>query len=76
MVRNMYFLRVTRPKDLDRVCLFLRAARVDTRARDDATLTVSIPEAQTDLHERRELAGYIATWNALNPASHVELFEH
>jgi hypothetical protein len=72
----VYFLRVTRPKDLDRLCLFLRGVHVDLRPRDDATVTVSIPEAQTDLHERRELTGYIATWNALNPASHVELFEH
>jgi hypothetical protein len=73
----VYFLRVSTPKDLDRVCLFLRGARVDAQARaDGTTLTVSIPDAQTDLHERSELTGYIATWNALNPANHVELFEH
>jgi len=38
-------------------------------------VSVSVPRALSALHERRELAGCVATWNALNPASPVELVE-
>jgi hypothetical protein len=26
-----------------------------------------VPNASSELHERRELKGYVVTWNALNP---------
>ena len=71
----MYLLRLSEPDDLARVCEFLRRVHVDAQARADGTVSVAIPGAASLLHERREIAGYITTWNALNPGSSLELFE-
>jgi hypothetical protein len=71
----VYLLRVSRPADLDRVCVFLRIVHLDVQANEDGTITVTAPGARSPLHERREISGYVTTWNALNSASPVELVE-
>ena len=70
----MYLLRLSEPADLARVCDFLRGAHVDAHASGDDIVSASIPGAPTPLHERREITGYVTTWNALNPSSTLELF--
>jgi hypothetical protein len=57
---------------LDAVCAFFRNAHVVVSVEPD-WIVLSIPGAPTDVHEQREIAGYVATWNALNPSSPVEL---
>ena len=61
--------------DLDRVCIFLRSVQLLVHENPDGTITVTAPGAQTPLHERREISGYVTTWNALNPASPITLAE-
>ena len=72
---GVYLLRLANSNDLQRVCDFLRSAHVDAYAEGPDTVAVSIPGAATELHERREVTGYVATWNALNPGSTLELVE-
>ena len=69
----MYLLRLSEPADLARLCEFLRSAHVRADAATDDTVSASMPGAPTPLHERREIMGYVTTWNALNPGSVVEL---
>jgi hypothetical protein len=71
----VFVLRVIHPNDLDRVCAFLRSVHVRVQANEDGTITASAPGAPTPEHERREVSGYVTTWNALNPASPVTLVE-
>jgi hypothetical protein len=71
----VYLLRVSHPEDLERLCVFLRRVRLHVKVNDDGTLTCTAPEARTPMHERREINGYVTTWNALNPASPVTLVE-
>ena len=71
----MHRLRMLRPEDAERFCDFLRAVQVCINEVDGEVVTASLPGAPSDLHERREIAGYITTWNALNPASMVEVSE-
>ena len=71
----MYVLHVSHPNDLDRVCAFLRSVHLYVDENADGTLTVTAPGARTPLHERREVGGYVTTWNALNPASPIRLAE-
>lgn len=71
----MHRLRIFHPEDVQRFCEFLRAVQVRVDAIDDAVVTASLPGAASALHERREIDGYVTTWNALNPASHVEVAE-
>ena len=71
----MYVLRVTHPNDLDRVCTFLRSVHLHVQENEDGTITATAPGAPTPEHERREVSGYVTTWNALNPASPVTLVE-
>jgi hypothetical protein len=71
----VYLLRLSEPDDLARVCEFFRRVHVDARPRPDGTVSVAVPGAASPLHERRELTGYITTWNALNPGSSLELVE-
>ena len=73
--RDVYLLRLSQPDDLVRVCEFLRSAHVCAQTQDDGTVTASIPGAVTPLHERREIAGYVTTWNALNPGSRLVVLE-
>ena len=55
-------------RDLDEFCSFLRAVHVAVVETDGRTVIASVPGANSDLHERRELTGYVVTWNALHPA--------
>jgi hypothetical protein len=71
----VYVLHVTHPNDLERVCLFLRSVHLHVQPNDDGTITATAPGARTPLHEKREIGGYVTTWNALNPASPIRLVE-
>jgi hypothetical protein len=71
----VYVLHMTHPDDFDRVCAFLRSVHIVVRDNGNGTITVSAPGAPTPLHERRELNGYVTTWNALNPAHAITLAE-
>ena len=71
----MHRLRIFHPDDVDRFCDFLRAVQVHVEAIEDAIVTASLPGAASELHERREIDGYVTTWNALNPSSYVEIAE-
>jgi hypothetical protein len=66
-------LRVADPDAVDRVCSFLTSVGVRWRSEGETILCLSVPGAPTPLHEHRELAGWIATWNALNPRSKTDL---
>lgn len=72
---SVFVLHVSHPRDLDRVCVFLRSVQLDVRQNDDGTITATAPGARTPLHERREIGGYVTTWNALNPANPIRLVE-
>jgi hypothetical protein len=72
---GVYVLQMTHPDDFDRVCAFLRSVHIVVRDNGNGTITVSAPGAPTPLHERRELNGYVTTWNALNPAHAISLAE-
>jgi hypothetical protein len=71
----VYVLHVFQPKDLDRVCVFMRGVHLNVDERADGTMAVTAPGAPTALHERREIAGYVTTWNALNPANPITMDE-
>lgn len=71
----MHRLRIFEQGDIDRFCDFLRAVQVRIDAIEGLIVTASLPGAPTQLHERRELGGYVTTWNALNPSSLVEVDE-
>lgn len=73
--RGVYLLRLSDPETLSDVCAFFRRVHVDARERGDGLLTVEIPGAPSALHEWREITGYVATWNALNPGAAVELLD-
>jgi hypothetical protein len=72
---GVYVLHMTHPNDFDRVCSFLRSVHIDLRDNGNGTITVSAPGAPTPLHERREINGYVTTWNALNPAHPIRLVQ-
>ena len=69
----MHRILLAHPDCLDRFCDFLRAVQVEVHESSAAGVLASVPGALSDQHERRELSGYVTTWNALNPAAHVEL---
>ena len=60
--------------DTDDFCAFLRAVHVAVLNAEGTTVTASVPGANSELHERRELSGYVVTWNALHPG-HVATVE-
>jgi hypothetical protein len=66
-------LRISRADDVERFCAFLHVVQVCVDAIDGAIVTASLPGAPSPMHERREIDGYVTTWNALNPRSKVEL---
>jgi hypothetical protein len=66
-------MRINRAVDLERFCDFLRAVHVLVHEVEGAIVSASVPGAASALHERREMSGYVTTWNALNPGSLVEL---
>jgi hypothetical protein len=71
----VFLLHVSHARDLDRVCLFLRGVHLQVQVNDDGSISATAPGARTPLHERREIAGYVTTWNALNPSSPVTMNE-
>jgi hypothetical protein len=71
----VYVLHVSHPNDLDRVCVFLRSVQLQVQPNEDGTITAAAAGARTPLHERREIGGYVTTWNALNPANPIKLVE-
>jgi hypothetical protein len=71
----VYVVHVSDPKDLDRVCIFLRSVQLSVDPNDDGTVTVTAPGARTAVHEQREIGGYVTTWNALNPASPITMVQ-
>jgi hypothetical protein len=71
----VYLLHVSHPSHLDRVCTFLRSVHLHVQENEDGTITAAAPGAPSPLHERREIHGYVTTWNALNPASPIKLVE-
>ena len=54
-------------------CAFLRKVHVQVDDVRGATVFASVPGAHSELHERRELDGYVVTWNALNPGREATL---
>jgi hypothetical protein len=69
-------IRVTTPAHADALRHFLRAVHVDARRTGDPSLVAAtVPGAPTPTHERRELQGYLATWNALNPGKDASLVD-
>jgi len=73
MTQGVYLLRAVDPKVLERVCELLRSTHVVVRDEGNGTVSVRVPQARSPSHEQAELSGYVATWNALNPGSPVEL---
>ena len=71
--RCVYLLHLSHPEDLDRVCAFLRSVHLAVQENADGTLSATAPGAQTTLHERREISGYVTTWNALNPSRPITM---
>lgn len=55
------------PEMLRVLCAFLNAVRVDVHAAEGNRVTASIADAPSPQQERRELAAYLTTFNALNP---------
>jgi hypothetical protein len=72
---SVFLLRLSEPDDLSAVREFLRRVHVAAAVDAEGRLIASVPGAASPLHERRELMGYVATWNALNPGRLVELVE-
>jgi hypothetical protein len=70
---GMYTLHLWDPNALEEVRGFLRRHRVRVHRESAVTARVSVPNASTPAHEQHELAGCVANWNALNPASPIEL---
>jgi hypothetical protein len=71
----VYVLHVSHPNDLDRVCVFLRSVQLHVQENEDGTITTTAPGARSPLHERREINGYVTTWNALNPTCPIRLVD-
>jgi hypothetical protein len=62
-------------KNMDALLAFLRAVHVHVLDVSGLVLKVELPGAPSELHEQRELIGYVATWNALNPGGSAELVD-
>jgi hypothetical protein len=60
-------ISLERAEDVDDFCAFLRAVNTTVTSRHGTTVDAHVPNASSELHERRELKGYVVTWNALNP---------
>ena len=73
---SVHLLRCSNPNDLQPIVDFLRSVHVDARQAGVGAVSVSVPGALSELHERREISGYLTTWNVLNPHSPIQLVEH
>lgn len=63
----MLFISLADKTIVEPFCAFLRQVNVQVEDVQGAVVQASVPGAQSDLHERREIDGYVVTWNALNP---------
>jgi hypothetical protein len=66
-------ISLTSRADADAFCAFLHAVHVAVVQIDGTSVTASVPGAHSELHERRELTGYVVTWNALHPGQTATL---
>jgi hypothetical protein len=66
-------VRVPRDEDVDEFCSFLTAVGVRATAGPHGFITVRVPAAVTIEQEKRELEGYVSTWNALKDDAPVEV---
>jgi hypothetical protein len=67
-------VRVNRPEDLAPFTEYMR--NVEVRVLSDENRFVSLAlmkKPLTRIHEERELAGYVNTWNAINPSRQVKV---
>ncbi|HZT91674.1 MAG TPA: hypothetical protein VFA05_06525 [Gaiellaceae bacterium] len=64
-------LTLARAEDLEEFVRFLRRVHVHVTRTSGNVVVAAIPGAPSPLHEQRELAGYVATWNALHPGRTV-----
>lgn len=72
----MLVISLSNPDDLEPLCDFLHAVHVTAEAADDgSSVNAGVPGALSPRHERRELAGYVTTWNALNPGRDARLLD-
>jgi hypothetical protein len=70
---SMYQLQAWAPTDLEHVRAFLRRDRARVDRDGKAAARVSGPGSPSPTNERSELAGCVASSNALNPATPIEL---
>ena len=73
--KSMAVISLFALSDVDAFCAFLRAVHVRVDDVTSDTVKATIVGAPSELHERRELAGYVATWNALNPGRQATLVD-
>jgi hypothetical protein len=60
-------ITLARADDLQPFVEFLRTVHVRVVSARGTVVVAEVPGAPSPLHEHRELAGYVATWSALNP---------
>lgn len=70
----MWNIVVDREAEVAALLDFLRAVHVHVLDVRGAVVRVELPGAPSEVHEQRELLGYVTTWNALN-ATKAELVE-
>lgn len=63
----MHVITVNDDASVRALCEFLRKVHVQVVEVRGLEVCACVPGAPSDLHERRELVGYVVTWNALNP---------
>jgi hypothetical protein len=73
MMSLMYTVLVRDLRDRERLCAFFRDVRVCVLGTEGNRIEVKVPQSVSPLHAKRELSGYVITWNALNPGAYAEL---
>jgi hypothetical protein len=71
----MWNVVVDQPADVEALLDFLTAVHVRVLGVDGLVISVALPGAPSAHHEYREIAGYVTTWNALNPSQRAALAE-
>jgi len=69
----MHVITVSDDAFVEALCEFLRQVHVQVVGVCGLEVSASVPGAPSDLHERRELDGYVVTWSALNPGREATL---
>jgi hypothetical protein len=75
MGEGMLLISLADASMVDSFCAFLSRVNVQVDGVDGAVVSASVPGAHSDLHERREIHGYVVTWNALNPGRDATLLD-